>query len=153
MLDGDVYKRQDYYIKEASTKLGFYQRIQRTKSVEKLAQLADEMVDRFGDIPKETANLMQVAELKSYCYDLRIKSIKQKAGVVHMSFAPDAQMDPAKLFEVAKKHKRRLNYSNASGEVILKLTIGNAVNQECLDLVKDVLLDLRECIKAPESLL
>ncbi len=143
----------DYYIKDASTKLGFYQRIQRTRSVEKLAQLADEMVDRFGDIPRETANLMQVAELKSYCYDLRMKSIKQKAGVVHMSFAPDAQMEPAKLFEVAKKHKRRLNYSNASGEVILKLTIGNAVNQECLDLVKDVLLDLRECIKEPESLL
>ena len=42
---------------------------------------------------------------------------------------------------------------NASGEVMLKLTIGNAVNQECLDLVKDVLLDLRECIKASESLL
>ena len=111
------------------------------------------MVDRFGDIPKETANLIPVAELKSYCYELRMKSVKQKAGVVHMSFAPDCDLDQQKLFEVAKKHKRRLNYSNASGEVILKLTIGNAVNQECLDLVKDVLLDLRECIKEPQSLL
>lgn len=142
----------DYYIKDSATKLGFYQRIQRMHSVAKLELLADELVDRFGDIPRETANLMQVAELKIYCYDLRIKSIKQKAGVVNMSFALDADLDIKKLFDIARSRKRRLTYSNASGELLLKLNIGGAVNRECLDLVKDVLLDLKECINEPESL-
>lgn len=143
----------DYYIKDSATKLGFYQRIQRTNSAAKLELLADEMVDRFGDIPPETENLLKIAELKTYCHDIRAKSIKQKAGIIYITFDEDAQLDMPGLFEAAKQFQRRLTYGNTGGELVLKVTIGSMNAKECLDLVKDVLLALIAVVENKASLL
>lgn len=132
----------EYYIKDSSTKLGFYQRIQRTNSATKLGLLEEELEDRFGDLPPETVNLLRVAELKSYCFEAKVKSIKQKAGIIQLNFRPDAKAEVNDLFEIGKRYKRQFNYGNTGGQLVIKLTIGSLGSRECLDLVKDVLLAL-----------
>lgn len=42
----------EYYIRDAHLKLTFYQRIQNAATVSALGILFDELVDRFGDVPK-----------------------------------------------------------------------------------------------------
>ena len=128
----------EYYIRDAHLKLTFYQRIQNAATVSALGILFDELVDRFGDVPKETENLLTIAEIRLLAREAGITSLKQKAGVVVMRFAPDTAIEIPALYELAKQYKRRLNYTNAAGELILKLTVGSMDQKDCLDLVKSV---------------
>lgn len=132
----------EYYIRDSSVKLGFYQRIQQARAISRLHLLEDEMIDRFGDVPAETWNLIRVAELKIYCLDIGIRSLKQKGGVVHLRFEPDTGMDMQKLMELMKKYKRQLTYGSDGGELVVRITVGSADAEKCLDLVKAVLLDM-----------
>jgi transcription-repair coupling factor (superfamily II helicase) len=100
------------------------------------------MIDRFGDVPAETWNLVRVAELKIYCMEIGIRSLKQKGGVVHARFEPDTGMDMPKLMELMKKYKRQLTYGSDGGELVVRITVGSADAEKCLDLVKAILLDM-----------
>ena len=132
----------EYYIRDSSVKLGFYQRIQQARAISRLHLLEDEMIDRFGDVPPETWNLLRVAELKIYCMEIGIRSLKQKGGVVHARFEPDTGMDMRKLMELMKKYKRQLTYGSDGGELVVRMTVGSADAEKCLDLVKGILLDM-----------
>ncbi len=132
----------EYYIRDSAVKLGFYQRIQQAKGISRIHLLEDEMIDRFGDIPDETWNLLRIAELKTYCFDIGIRSLKQKGGIVSLRFEPDTKMDMAKLTQLMQKYKRQLTYGSDGGELVVRITVGSASAEKCLDLVKAILLDM-----------
>ena len=132
----------EYYIRDSAVKLGFYQRIQQAKGISRIHLLEDEMIDRFGDIPEETWNLLRIAELKSYCFDIGIRSLKQKGGIVSLLFEPDTGMDMMKLTKLMQKYKRQLTYGSDGGELVVRITVGSASAEKCLDLVKAILLDM-----------
>lgn len=132
----------EYYIRDSAVKLGFYQRIQQAKGITRIHLLEDEMIDRFGDIPEETWNLLRIAELKTYCDEIGIRSLKQKGGIVSLRFDADTGMDMAKLTQLMQKYKRQLTYGNDGGELAVRITVGSASAEKCLDLVKAVLLDM-----------
>jgi len=55
----------DSYIGDEVTKLAMYKRIAGILSDEEENELTDELIDRFGDIPKETVNLMKISRIRS----------------------------------------------------------------------------------------
>lgn len=128
----------EYYIRDAHLKLTFYQRIQNASTISQLGILFDELVDRFGDVPKETENLLSIAEIRLLARQAGIVSLKQKAGIITMKFSADTTIEIPALYDLAKQYKRRLNYTNAAGELLLKLTVGSMDQKDCLDLVKSV---------------
>lgn len=130
----------EYYIRDSSVKLGFYQRIQQARAISRLHLLEDELIDRFGDVPPETWNLLRVAELKIHCMEIGIRSLKQKGGVVTALFEQDTKMDMPKLLELVQKYKRQLTYGSDGGELVVRITVGSADAEKCLDLIKDILL-------------
>lgn len=130
----------EYYIQDSSVKLGFYQRIQQARAISRLHLLEDELIDRFGDVPPETWNLLRVAELKIHCMEIGIRSLKQKGGVVTALFEQDTKMDMPKLLELVQKYKRQLTYGSDGGELVVRITVGSADAEKCLDLIKDILL-------------
>ncbi len=132
----------EYYIRDSAVKLGFYQRIQQARGISRIHLLEDEMIDRFGDLPNETWNLFRIAELKQYCIDIGIRSLKQKGGIVSLYFDADTGMDMAKLQQLMQKYKRQLTYGHDGGELVVRITVGSAAAEKCLDLVKAVLLDM-----------
>ena len=83
-----------------------------------------------------------MAELKIYCQQIGIRSLKQKGGIVTALFAPDTNMDMPKLLELIKKYKRQLTYGNDGGELVVRITVGSTSAEKCLDLMKDILLDM-----------
>lgn len=137
----------EYYIRDSSVKLGFYQRIQLARAISRLHLLEDEMIDRFGDIPPETWNLLRVAELKVSCMEVGIRSLKQKGGIVTILFESDTKMDLPKLLQLMQKYKRQLTYGNDGGELVVRITVGSASSEKCLDLMKDILLDMVSIVK------
>ena len=83
-----------------------------------------------------------MAELKNYCMDIGIRSLKQKGGVVQARFEPDTGMDMPKLLELIKKYKRQLTYGSDAGELVVRITVGSLNAEKSLDLLKEILLDM-----------
>ena len=137
----------DYYIRDSAVKLGIYQRIQQCRSASKLLLLEDELVDRFGDLPQETINLFRIAELKTICINGKMASLKQKGGIVELKFSSDADMEISELFQLSQKYKRIMTYGNNGGELVIRLTIGSKSAEECLDLMKDILLAISAIVR------
>ena len=59
-----------------------------------------------------------------------------------MRFEPDTGMDMAKLTQLMQKYKRQLTYGSDGGELVVRVSVGNASAEKCLDLMKAVLLDM-----------
>ena len=65
----------DTYIKDSVQKIDMYQKISDIKNQEESLEVVDELLDRFGDIPKETENLIKIVEIRNKARELGITRI------------------------------------------------------------------------------
>lgn len=63
------------YVDDLTLRLGLYKRLSTFTSVEEIDNFAAELVDRFGKIPLEVNNLLQVYELKLICKSAMISTL------------------------------------------------------------------------------
>ena len=68
----------EYYIKNEYQKLDIYKRIAAIESEEELEDMTEELIDRFGDIPKKVQQLLVIASLKSLAHSVYVTAIEQK---------------------------------------------------------------------------
>ena len=68
----------DTYISEEVLKLQMYKKIAMIDSEEAEDELADELTDRFGDIPQATANLMKISRIRALAARLCITKISEE---------------------------------------------------------------------------
>jgi transcription-repair coupling factor (superfamily II helicase) len=74
------------YINDTSTRLDVYQRLSKESSSHELDNLANELNDRFGNIPEELINLIYIVNIKILAENAGVISISQqnKNTVIHM---------------------------------------------------------------------
>jgi transcription-repair coupling factor (superfamily II helicase) len=65
------------YITDPSLKLGIYRRIGALQSNEEVENFRDEMLDRFGALPPEFNNLLDIVKIKQISYKLNIENLSQ----------------------------------------------------------------------------
>lgn len=93
------------YIEDASLRLAIYRRIGNLKTIDEIAHFHDEMIDRFGLLPPEFINLLEVVKIKLICYELGIESID--SGPNGFVFKFNEEFDVADLvMNFIKKHPR-----------------------------------------------
>jgi transcription-repair coupling factor (superfamily II helicase) len=76
----------DSYIGDLSLKLQIYLQIAKIRTLEELKKFVEEIVDRFGKIPIELQNLIQITKLKIISYINTIISIKGNEEKVIITF-------------------------------------------------------------------
>ena len=73
------------YIQSLPARLGIYRRIAEIKNDEDVSDIIDELIDRFGDPPREVEGLVSVARLRQTAAANGIYEIKEDAGGVRLS--------------------------------------------------------------------
>jgi transcription-repair coupling factor (superfamily II helicase) len=79
------------YIPDITLRLSFYRRISSVKSMQELSELKDEIADRFGSMPDEVKNLLNVVQVKILARQLYISKVFQLNGKYRFSFLSDAE--------------------------------------------------------------
>ncbi len=87
----------DSYIPIEFQKLDFYKRIAGIEQDEDIEDLTDEMIDRFGELPKPVENLMQIAALKAAAHRGSIAEIKQNGDKVRLTVTSGPKFDVTAL--------------------------------------------------------
>jgi len=78
-------------------KLDIYKRIAAIESEEEMDDMIEELIDRFGDIPKKVELLLEVARLKNLAHQAYVTEVTQK-GVTYTF----------RMYEKAKIHVERI---------------------------------------------
>ena len=109
-LDVDAFIPPTYIVNEVQ-KLDIYKRIAGIENVKERDDMKDELLDRFGDIPKSVDNLLRIALIRVAAHRLFMTEIKGKSERITFTFRPDAAVDPLKIPELLKKYGQNLAFT------------------------------------------
>ncbi len=98
------------YIPNEFEKLNMYKKISAITNAEDKEDIENELIDRFGEIPKETENLLKVALLKARAHAVYITEISGSRSEYKISMYKTAPIDTYKMFGFLKK------YNDLAGE-------------------------------------
>ena len=76
----------ELYVADLGLRLGLYRRIAHLETREQIDEFAAEMIDRFGSLPSEVNNLLEVIELKALCRKANIEKIDTGTKGLVISF-------------------------------------------------------------------
>jgi len=109
-LDVDAYIPAEYIVNETQ-KLDIYKRIAGIETIKERDEMKDELLDRFGNIPKAVDNLLRIALIRMAAPGLGTTGSKGKNERITFNFRPDAKIDPRKIPDFLKKHKDELSFT------------------------------------------
>ncbi len=72
----------DRYVPDAGQRMDLYRRIARVRTQEDADDMTDELIDRFGDPPRQVNNLISAALLRGQAAACGIGDISQKGGAL-----------------------------------------------------------------------
>lgn len=99
----------DEYISDSNQKIEVYQNIALCKNEQDIADIIDELIDRFGNMPKEVENLINVARIKYLAKNLHIEKITSKKAFAVITFSANKfDLDVQKIVE---KYGARAKFS------------------------------------------
>lgn len=77
------------YVPDLSLRMGLYRRMNNLQNEQEIQSFAAEMIDRFGDLPVETDNLLKLMQIKMNCLKARISKIEMGPRGALVSFHKD----------------------------------------------------------------
>ena len=135
----------DSYIPNEYHKLDIYKRIAAIESKEEMDDMIEELIDRFGDLPKKVEMLLEVAGLKALAHEVYVTSVEQKGETYTFTMFEKAKVQPERIpellrqycdalsfradaenprFVYCKKNKNRRGQTENAIEVVKKVLIG-----------------------------
>ncbi|MBO8164877.1 MAG: transcription-repair coupling factor [Brevibacillus sp.] len=129
------------YITDSRQKIEMYKKFVAVSTLEEVADLADELVDRFGDIPRPVENLLTISRCRVYAMQHHIVEISQKdPDVIKLYLHPDqnSNIDGGALFTLAKKWDRRIGLSTGQ-QIVITVKVKGLSTEEGAKVVEELL--------------
>ena len=109
-LDVDAFIPPSYIVNEVQ-KLDIYKRIAGIENIKERDDMKDELLDRFGEIPKSVDNLLRIALIRVAAHNLFMTEIKGKNERISFTFRPDAGIDPSGIPDLLKKYGNKMAFT------------------------------------------
>ena len=121
------------YIEDSSQKIEIYQDIAGAKTEEDIQNVIDEIIDRYGEMPKEVYNLLEIARIKNLCRKDKVNKMQQKQNDVVIFFKT---LSDENLRDIILKYKTKVRFSPGEKPYIT------------LRIEKDVVKELKEFLES-----
>jgi transcription-repair coupling factor (superfamily II helicase) len=127
------------YVPEVNQRLALYKRLTGATSEEAIAELRAELCDRFGPLPAEAEQLLDVVRIRVAARPLGIEKVEAGRGKALVTFSPGTAIDPARLLAAIEKSRGRLRMK---GEFTLEAAVVEGEWPVVRDALLKVLSDL-----------
>ena len=134
------------YIPNEYQKLDIYKRIASIESQEEMEDMVEELIDRFGDVPKKVQQLLTIAMLKALAHSAYVVAVEQKGEMIKFVMFERAKVKVEKIPELLEKYKGDLQFKvDANPYFIYQKKGKNKKDKDdnTLELVKNVLNDIK----------
>ena len=140
----------DSYIPNEYQKLDIYKRVAAIENEEEMEDMLEELIDRFGDIPKKVETLLAVASLKAIAHSAYVTAVEQKGERFTFSMYEKAKVQPQKIPGLLEQFKGDLTFkADAENPCFLyekKSRNKKEKNTDVLAVVKNVLIGIKGLI-------
>ncbi|HET7104870.1 MAG TPA: transcription-repair coupling factor [Terracidiphilus sp.] len=134
---GIALRIDETFVPEENQRLRLYKKIAGAADGKALADLREEMEDRYGALPDATVYLLEAAALRVECERLGVAQIDRKRGELQIRFNENAHVDPRHLMRLVSRNARRGAQFTPQG--VLKFPL-QAMRPD------DVLIEIRELL-------
>ena len=100
----------DTYIPDESQKLDVYKRISSIENEEDYSEMQDELIDRFGEIPKPCANLLRIALLRAEAHRSYATEVDIRKGSWKILLDPKARIRVEEIPALVREQQGRLRF-------------------------------------------
>ena len=138
----------EWYIRNEMQKLDIYKRISGIQNEEEYDDMLEELMDRFGELPKAVQNLLLVSRLRAQAHDLYLTEVTQKGEEIRMVLYEKAQINTAGIDGLLKQYRGRLKFTIDKNPYFLYIRQkkGNREVDNVLDTVRDLLADMKRLL-------
>ncbi len=129
------------YITDSRQKIEMYKKFVAAATLEDVDDLAEELLDRFGPVPKPVENLLLIARLRVYALKHHITEISQKdPDVIKLYLHPSQNnnIDGGALFALANNWGRRVGLTGGQ-QIIITVKVKGLQVEEGVQLVEKLL--------------
>ena len=125
----------DDYIENSSQKIEIYQNIALCKNEDDIQNVTDEILDRYGQMPYEIENLLDIARIKNLSREKHILKVAQKNENIIFYFESD-EFNFDVVDKLMKMYRNRIKFSPAREPYI---TFKLLDRKKTLEEIKDFL--------------
>ena len=90
----------EQYIEDLSLRMNFYKKIATIQNADDQEKLQNEMINRFGKLPEEVINLMEISNLKAACRKVDIEKLEATSNGILISFKDNKFKAPEPLLQM-----------------------------------------------------
>ena len=120
------------YIENEVLRLQMYKKIAMIEDEDDEREVVDELLDRFGDIPGETMNLIKISRIRSMAGRLGVKEIAQQGHRLIFSLWENVKLTAGVMSELMDVYGERLMV-NGGKEPFIRLTVYREEPIEVID--------------------
>lgn len=148
----DAYLPSDY-IYDSMQKIEIYKKVAGIRSLEEAADVQDELVDRFGDLPQSVLNLLSVARLKVYGSQYHVESIVQKNEDFLMKIHHDQNelLDGQSLMLISSRFEGRIK-PNPGSQIQISFRCKSLTPEQSIHLIENFMVQYKEVLKTKGEL-
>ena len=110
------------YIDNEVLRLQMYKKIAMIENDEDETEIVDELLDRFGDIPKDTMNLVKISKVRAMAGKLGVKEITQQGYKIIFGLWENVKLTEQIMAALVSKYGPRMMI-NGGKEPFIRLTI------------------------------
>ena len=125
------------FIEDSSQKIEIYQNIALCRTEEDIQNVVDEVIDRYGKMPKELENLLEVSRIKEQARKVGIVKIMQRQESVVFYFEKE-KMPVEKVDNLLKQFGMKIRFSSGI-EPYVTFKVGNKTDKELIKGIKSFL--------------
>ena len=138
------------YIKNEYQKLDIYKRIAGVESEEERMDMEDELIDRFGDLPKPVTNLLTIATLKAKAHQVYVTEARIRQQEIRLTMYAKAPIRTENIEVFLSEYRGDLRFKAAEEPYFLYIDQRNknksvsAMIEQCrklLERMKELLLE------------
>lgn len=130
------------YIPNEYQKLDIYKRIAGISTEEEMDDMMEELIDRFGDIPRKVHQLLQIAALKSQAHEADLTAVEQIGNRYKFVMYEKAKVQVEKIPLLLEQMKGELTFKAEEKPYFIyekKIRNKKAKEEHALEIVKKVI--------------
>jgi len=134
------------YIPNEYQKLDIYKRIASIENEEEMDDMLEELIDRFGDVPKKVQQLLSIALLKALAHRVYVVSVEQKGEMFRFTMYEKAKVHVERIPALLEKFKGNLKFTVDTNPYFTYqklLKNKKEKDEDVLEVVKNVLNEIK----------
>lgn len=125
----------DYYVNNISERLSIYNQLDNLKTEDELLEFRKSLIDRFGKLPSETADLFEIVRVRWVAESLGIEKLQFKNNILKCYFVSTQQQNYftsetfGKVLDYVKKHPKTVQLRDNKGKALMNIENLTTINQ------------------------